>query len=129
MHDLAPLVLVVEDSVDTAEMYREALDDHGLRVAIEGTGPGALSAARDLQPAVMILDVGLPEIDGLEVLRRLRSAPETAQIPVIAATGQVSLTTIGDLYREGCEAVLIKPVSLPELRHAVRDALGRHHRA
>jgi signal transduction histidine kinase/DNA-binding response OmpR family regulator len=83
-----PLVLVVEDDLVAAELIREHLMRGGYRVALVGSGQAGLGAAKRLQPDAITLDLGLPDLDGWEVLYRLKGDPATQRIPVLIVSAQ-----------------------------------------
>ena len=80
-------VVVIEDHVDTADLMREILRDAGHDVRIAHTGADGIEAARALPAEVVLCDVGLPDIDGYEVARRLRADAATAKARLVALTG------------------------------------------
>src|SRR5579871_2787792 len=80
-------VLVVEDEQDTAETMSILLRYHGYEVVTATDGPAALALAETLSPEVVLLDLGLPRMDGLEVARRLREQPHPARPLLVAITG------------------------------------------
>ena len=95
-HTLPPIVLLVEDDADTRDMYHTALECGGCWVVDAPNGIDALADAVELQPDVILTDVGLPGIrDGLGLARTLRQNPKTADIPVLAVTGR-DPRTFGD---------------------------------
>jgi two-component system OmpR family response regulator len=117
-------VLVVDDEPNITELVSMALRYEGFLVKTAATGRGALTAVSQFSPAVVILDVMLPDIDGLEVLRRMNSAGH--KIPIIFLTAKDAtedkvhgLTVGGDDY-------VTKPFSIEELVARVRVALRRH---
>jgi CheY-like chemotaxis protein len=81
-----PLVLVVEDNPQAAELLARYLDSGGFRVEVARTGPEALSKARELKPVAITLDIVIPELDGWEVLTRLKEDDATRDIPVVVAS-------------------------------------------
>jgi PAS domain S-box-containing protein len=81
-----PLVLVVEDNPQAAEILERHLDAGGFRIELARTGPEALTMARDLKPMAITLDILLPEVDGWEVLNRLKADPATRDIPVVVVS-------------------------------------------
>jgi signal transduction histidine kinase/CheY-like chemotaxis protein/CHASE3 domain sensor protein len=102
-----PLVLVVEDNTQAAELLATHLDGGGFRTEVARNGTEALLKARDLKPVAITLDILLPEIDGWEVLTRLKQAPETRDIPVVV----VSIVDNPALGRAlGALDYLVKPV-------------------
>lgn len=106
---LAALVLVVDDFQDNREMFAEFLSLSGFRVAEAATGPEALAKSFELLPDVILMDLSLPEVDGWEVTRRLKSDPRTRHIPVVALTGHVLADHSREARDAGCAAFLTKP--------------------
>ena len=102
-------VLVVDDDIDTAQTLFLLLLDMGHEAAYATDGRRALAAARRLQPEFVILDIGLPDLDGSEVAKDLRSVPGCERTLIIALTG------LGDEHRArmlsaGCDAFYMKPL-------------------
>ena len=89
-------VLVVDDDAAIVDFLETALEDEGYQVRA-AVGADALSLARILQPAVILLDINMPGMDGIEVSRRLRDNPATAPIPIIVMSAQDRLRTTGPL--------------------------------
>jgi PAS domain S-box-containing protein len=83
---MRPLVLVVDDDPQAAEILARTLDAGGFRIKVAHTGPEALTMARDLKPVAITLDILLPEVDGWEVLNRLKADEATRNIPVIVVS-------------------------------------------
>jgi two-component system cell cycle response regulator DivK len=117
----APLVLLVEDDRDTREMYSEYLSYSGLRVAEAPTGFRALERAREQPPDVVVTDIAMPGMDGLELSRRLRADPPTRDVPIIAVSGNPTPRA----REAGCDMMLEKPCTPDELLHAIEDVLDR----
>jgi CheY-like chemotaxis protein len=116
-----PLVLLVEDDRDTREMYSEFLSYSGLRVAEAPSGRRALESAREQCPDVVVTDIAMPGMDGLELSRQLRSSPPTRDVPIIAVSGNAS-----ERAREaGADVVLEKPCSPDYLLHVIEGVLER----
>src|SRR6202041_89656 len=80
-------VLVVDDNVDTAESEAELVKLWGHEVAIAQNGAAAIELARQFQPHIALIDIGLPEMNGYEVARRLRQLPDTSKALLVAITG------------------------------------------
>jgi CheY-like chemotaxis protein len=117
----APLVLLVEDDQDTREMYSEYLSYSGLRVTEAPTGFRALERAREQRPDVVVTDIAMPGMDGLELSRRLRAEPPMRDVPIIAVSGHPT-----DRARDaGCNVMLEKPCTPDELLHAIEEVLNR----
>lgn len=103
-------VLVVEDNIDAARTTALLVADMGHNAQYAINGYAALEIARKFRPEVVLLDLGLPGLDGFEVCRRLRSDAELRSVKVVVITGYA-----GDEYREhaeaaGCDMHLVKPV-------------------
>jgi CheY-like chemotaxis protein len=101
-------VLVIEDDQDTRDMYAALLTFNGFSVQTARTGLEGFTRACEWRPAVILTDLGLPNIDGWEVVRRLKSDRRTNDIPVIVITGRVTseLDTIATSFGT---RVLLKP--------------------
>ena len=118
---LPPLVLVVDDSQLVTEALAALLDAVGYRSAASHTVGDAVRAARDLRPDALLLDLTLPDGEGLDVLRAL--APGGGPPPVaIALTGHDDPGTAARCREAGCRAVLTKPVRMAALMQALAAA-------
>jgi CheY-like chemotaxis protein len=118
-----PLVLVVDDYADAREMYAESLLASGFRVAQATNGLEAIALAHELAPAVILMDLSLPGVDGWEATRRLKADPRTRDIPVVAVTGHSQASASQAAERAGCNRFVLKP-ALPDLIvDEVRQAL------
>ena len=117
------LVLVVEDDPAIANLVRTALEARGTRVAVAQTASEAVSRAAELSPQVILLDLGLPDADGIEVVRRVRTWSQTLPIIVVSARSE-DADKIGALDA-GADDYLVKPFSVGELLARVRVALRR----
>ncbi len=118
-------VLVVDDEADTRSLLLERLALAGFEVSGAADGESALAAVRSLSPALVLLDLMMPGMDGWEVLRRLRSEPATADLPVIVLTGRdlAADRALGDELR--VVDVLNKPFDLGHLVEEIETALRR----
>jgi CheY-like chemotaxis protein len=117
----APLILVVDDFEDGRELVRDILIYGGFRVAEAATGPDALDMTRSLRPALLVLDLALPGIDGWEVTRRLKRDPTTNPIPILALTAHAEGAALERARTAGCDAVMTKPCAPDELIAQVRS--------
>jgi two-component system cell cycle response regulator DivK len=112
-------VLLVEDDRDTREMYYEYLSYSGMVVTEAATGRRALERVAEHRPDVVVTDIAMPEMDGLELSRRLRADNATRDVPIIAVSGQAS-----ERAREaGADVVLEKPCEPDKLLHVIEDVL------
>ena len=121
------LVLVVEDDADTLELIRIVLEYAlGVRVVTGENGIDALHQAEDAQPALILLDMMLPGMDGLEVAKRLRSSPRSQNTPIVAVTASASREMA---TAAGCNDFIQKPFQLDYLLSKVREHLPSHVQA
>jgi CheY-like chemotaxis protein len=121
----APLVLLVEDDQSGREMYATALELGNFRVAQAHNGLQALDKARELQPDVIVTDLAIPGIDGLELCRRLRRDERTKNIPIIGVTGYTRFVEDPDrATRAGCDRMLIKPCPPDDLQAEITRLLA-----
>jgi PAS domain S-box-containing protein len=120
-----PLVLIAEDNPLNARTISDYLRAQNYRVAVVGDGEQAVEAAGSLNPAVILMDIQMPRMDGLEATRRLRATETTATIPIVAVT---ALAMPGDRERclaAGANDYLTKPVSPRRLCELIVVLLGR----
>jgi CheY-like chemotaxis protein len=125
-------ILLVEDNENDAELTLEALSEHNLANGVDlvrdgvealdylnGTGRFAGSETGNL--AVILLDLKLPKVDGLEVLRTIRSDPRLKYIPVVVLTSSREEKDVVESYRLGVNAYVVKPVNFTEFINAVKE--------
>ena len=127
-HEGPVRVLVVDDNADAAQMLATLLEAHGHAVSVEYDGTGGLARAVRERPEVMLLDIGLPDIDGHELARRLRASPETAHATLVALTGYGQSDDRERAYEAGFDRHMVKPADLSELLRilaAVREPAAR----
>jgi two-component system cell cycle response regulator DivK len=102
-------ILIVDDYADALDIWAIYLQSMGYRVSTAADGLTAVAKAEDLLPDLIVLDLELPGLTGFEAAKRLRANPETADIPLIAATGYSHARQL-DLARQcGFDAVVVKP--------------------
>ncbi|NNF03384.1 MAG: response regulator transcription factor, partial [Rhodothermales bacterium] len=118
-----PLILVVEDDQELRELVAGRLTDSGYRVETASTGPAALDLVEADVPDVVLLDIMLPDLDGLEVCRRLRSKHPLLYIIMLTARSDEMDRVVG--LEVGADDYVTKPFSLSELLARVRAALRR----
>ena len=109
-------ILIVDDNVDSAESLAILMRMSGHQVQTAYIGSTALQAASSFGPHVILLDIGLPGMDGYEVARRLRAEPQTAKVALIAMTGYGNAADQRDAAVAGFDSHLVKPVDLDELQ-------------
>lgn len=120
---LEPLVLIVDDDERNLRLARDVLGAAGLRTLEGSTGAEAIALAERHMPDVILLDLGLPDMDGASVARVLAGAARTAEIPVVAFT---ALPRAGSWHRDaGFAGYVEKPFDVRELADRVRGFCGR----
>jgi two-component system, OmpR family, KDP operon response regulator KdpE len=115
-------VLVIEDDQRIREALASGLAGSGHAVRTEATGAAALTAAVEWRPEVIVLDLGLPDLDGADVLRMLRGVSE---VPVIVATARDDEAEIVRLLDHGADDYVVKPYSSAQLEARIRAVLRR----
>jgi CheY-like chemotaxis protein len=118
-------VLVVDDNVDAAETLGMLLQASGHEVAVEHSSLGALARVRTALPDVALLDIGLPDLDGNELARRLRADPATAGIALVAVTGYGQEQDRRAALASGFDHHLVKPVDMERLEGLLAEVAGR----
>jgi CheY-like chemotaxis protein len=111
----APSILLVEDDPLLRHAFRLLLEDAGYQVHEAGTAAQALDRAAAERPALVLLDLGLPDRPGLEVARHITTSPETAGIRVVALTGRVGSRERDACFEAGCSHFFTKPIEPREL--------------
>lgn len=118
-----PTVLLVEDYPETRAIFRLVLEAAGFEVLESASAEDGLDQAFDEHPDVILTDLMMPGMSGVDAARILRSGPATEDIPIVAATGSVAARTLPYETRRWFVEVLEKPVQPAELVRAVREAL------
>jgi two-component system, OmpR family, response regulator MprA len=117
-----PRVLVVEDDTDIAGVLRRSLDKEGYDVRLAGDGEAAIETAGVFEPDAVVLDLGLPRLDGVEVCRRLR---EEGDVPILILTARDALEARVEGLDTGADDYLVKPFERDELLARLRALLRR----
>ncbi|MBM3679680.1 MAG: response regulator, partial [Actinobacteria bacterium] len=111
-----PRVLVVEDDPAAGRIVERALQGAGADVVVARTCREALAVAHDVAPELVLLDLGLPDGDGRDVLRALRAVPALEQVTIVIVSGQGGASVARELVALGANIVLSKPVEIATLR-------------
>jgi two-component system, cell cycle response regulator DivK len=119
MTPLAPLVLVVDDFPDGREMVAEYLAFRGFTVIEAATGAEAIALARKHRPRLILMDLGMPGIDGWEATRQLKADTRTRNCTIVALTAHALNTHHVSALRAGCDEVIAKPFELAALAETV----------
>jgi DNA-binding response OmpR family regulator len=121
-HDRQARVLIVEDDDDIAQVLQRSLRLEGYEARIAADGEAALGAASDFVPDLVVLDLGLPKLDGMEVARRLRAADD---VPILMLTARDALESRVEGLDAGADDYLVKPFERQELLARLRALLRR----
>ena len=117
------LILIIEDNERNLKLVRDVLQFNGFRTAEARTAEDGLALASASPPDLVLLDLQLPGIDGMEAFRQLRGSPPTAGVPVVAVTALAMKDDRERVLRAGFDGYLEKPISVRELASQVRAFL------
>jgi two-component system cell cycle response regulator DivK len=112
-------ILIAEDNGDMAELYRLQFEMTGYEVMVARNGIEAVEMASAKLPDVIIMDIQMPKMNGLEATRQLRENPATREIPILAATAKAMDGVQEKCLAVGCNGYIAKPFSLSELQAAI----------
>jgi CheY-like chemotaxis protein len=126
---MSVLVLIVDDSPDARALYGEYLDFCGFRVETAADGEEAVRKAETEWPAVIIMDLAMPKMDGWEAIRRIRANPITAEIPIVALSAFAFGEEPDRARRAGADLCLTKPCLPSQVGRVVRAMLLRREAA
>ncbi len=121
---MAKTVLIVEDNLLNMKLFNDLLEAHGYRTLKTTDGIEALEMTREHKPDLILMDIQLPEVSGLDVTRWIKEDNNISHIPVIAVTAFAMKGDEERMLRGGCEAYLSKPISVAKFLETVRAYLG-----
>jgi two-component system cell cycle response regulator DivK len=124
VRQMTKTVLIVEDNELNMKLFHDLLDAHGYRTLQTRSGIDALGLARKHRPNLILMDIQLPEVSGLEVTKWLKDDEELRDIPVIAVTAFAMKGDEERIRQGGCEAYISKPISIVAFLDTVRRFLG-----
>lgn len=119
-------ILIVEDNELNLKLFRDLLEAHGYETFETKDGQEALSIARNVRPDLILMDIQLPEISGLDITKRLKADDEVSHIPVIAVTAFAMKDDEEMILNAGCEAYMSKPISIPVFIRTVQKFLNEN---
>ena len=117
-------VLIVEDNELNMKLFRDLLEAHGYKTLQTRDGMEALGIAREHMPDLILMDIQLPEVSGLEVTKWLKDDDELRHIPVIAVTAFAMKGDEERIREGGCEAYISKPISVTMFLDTIRQFIG-----
>lgn len=121
-------ILVVDDDPDAVEIVRTFLEARGYKVATASNGPEALAKLEEVRPALVLLDVMMPGMDGWEVARIIKNHPEFSDVRVVMLTARSDFTDKQEGLRAGADDYIVKPIRLEELGEKVERNLQARER-
>ncbi|MGH2450106.1 MAG: response regulator [Candidatus Limnocylindria bacterium] len=119
------LVLIVEDNEKNMKLARDILRYHGFTTIEATTGEDGVALARERRPALILMDIQLPGIDGVMALERIRQAAETARIPIVAMTASVMKEDRERFDKAGFDGFITKPIDVKRFPEQVREIMAR----
>jgi two-component system cell cycle response regulator DivK len=117
-------VLIVEDNELNMKLFHDLLEAHGYDIICTRDGMDALRLARDKRPDLILMDIQLPEVSGLEVTKWIKEDDRLKSIPVIAVTAFAMKGDEEKIREGGCEAYIAKPISVGHFLETVKKFLG-----
>jgi two-component system, cell cycle response regulator DivK len=124
VHKMAKTILIVEDNELNMKLFNDLLEARGYRVVQTMSGHHVLKLAREHKPDLILMDIQLPEISGLDVTSWLKEDDELKNIPVIAITAFAMKGDEERIRKGGCEGYLSKPISIPRFLETVQRFAG-----
>jgi two-component system cell cycle response regulator DivK len=119
-------ILIVEDNDLNLKLFRDLLEANGYTTYETKEGIEAISLTRNIQPDLIVMDIQLPEISGLDITRKIKADRDIAHIPVIAVTAFAMRDDEEKIMAAGCEAYLSKPIAIDDFLSTIRRFLEPH---
>lgn len=117
-------ILIVEDNDLNLKLFRDLLNANGYETVETKEGREAITLTRNIRPDLILMDIQLPEISGLEVTERIKADRDISHIPIIAVTAFAMKDDEEKILRAGCEAYISKPISIGDFLKAVKKFLN-----
>ena len=122
--DDAPTILVVDDFEDIRSLLRHWLESRGYKVVEAGDGDEAIEVARREHPALILMDIGMPQRSGISATYKIRKIPELSGTPIVAITAYEAEDLHEDALKAGCVKCLTKPIDSDELDQLLSSLLN-----
>jgi len=120
-----PKILLVEDNELNRDMLSRRLERRGFQVLIAVDGAQGVAMAQSEAPDLVLMDMSLPVVDGWEATRRLKAAPETRAVPIIALTSHAMIGDRDQAIEAGCDDYDTKPIELPRLLEKINRLIAK----
>jgi diguanylate cyclase (GGDEF)-like protein len=124
MKNKPPIILIVDDTEINLHLLENLLIKEGYKVLAAGSGEQALEIVKETRPDLMLLDVGMPDMDGLSLCRKMKNIPRLQDIPIIFITARADESDIVAGFEAGGNDYITKPFTIPELQVRVRTQLA-----
>lgn len=118
-------ILIIEDNDLNLKLFRDLLEANGYKTVETKEGLNALDLAKREMPDLILMDIQLPEISGLDVTRKIKAEPDVRDIPIIAVTAFAMKDDEEKILRAGCEAYISKPISITNFLETVKQFLNQ----
>jgi len=118
-------ILLVEDNELNRDMLSRRLERRGFKIVLACNGRDGILTARSESPDLILMDLSLPEIDGWQATRLLKSAPDTEDIPILVLTAHALISDRERALRAGCDAFVCKPVDFDALLNKINSLVNR----
>lgn len=119
-----PRILIVEDNEVNRDMLSRRLTRRGYDVVVAVDGEEGIQLAQNQNPGLILMDMSLPVMDGWEATRRLKAAPDTQMIPIIALTAHALMSDREQAFEVGCDDYETKPIDFPRLLEKIESRIG-----
>lgn len=120
-----PLVLIAEDHEDTRSLLKTVLEMSGYDFTEAADGEEAVRLAQHFQPDLILMDVGLPRVDGVTATRRIRGAADSERVPIVCLSGHAEASFIVLAREAGCDEYMVKPIDLDRLDGVLKKYLEK----
>lgn len=121
---MSKTVMIVEDNELNMKLFRDLIEAHGYETVQTRSGLKAVELARETRPDLILMDIQLPEISGLDVTRAMKADDELKSIPIIAVTAFAMKGDEERIMQGGCEAYISKPISVTRFIETIKQFLG-----
>ncbi len=119
-------ILIVEDNIDVIYILRRQVANMGYETLLATNGKEAVEMASLHLPDLILMDIMLPEMDGLEATRLIRRNPKTQSIPIIAATARITMKDREECLQNGCDGYIAKPFTPAQLSANIEKLIGKN---
>jgi two-component system, cell cycle response regulator DivK len=117
------LVLIVEDNILSQRLFNDLLEVHGYSTRVTASGEDALLLAQTEPPDLILMDLQLPDLSGIEAIRRLKADPSTRDIPIVVVTASLLPEITRRAWASGCDGFIEKPISIDGFMEEIRRHL------